>query len=210
MKRLITVPIQGREVEITLELELTTRFYFISAVCETGFDLCTHSHGYFKDHVARNTKLRSLKSIESEQAGILDRYEALIRRDAGEFILFPTTVQGRISGDTFYGPTSVHFFDAANIHSLQSRQSISWYSHDVFNQGEIELHVERNKDGQLRFYADENALYDRVKLQALYTSERYTQRQFAFFFYEEVARLVGAPHGDLRAMSGLFAQGGSK
>jgi hypothetical protein len=193
-------------VVLTIEGYTDNAWYYVQAITSTGFNLCTNSYGYFKYNTSRNTRLRSAKSIEREMNSILDRYEASIRSIADRIILTSRTIAGKISGSDFYGPNTDHWFNVNNIHSMQSRQSVSWYHHDIFNQGEIEVFVERNKEGQLRYYADEKKLYNQDKLNQLFKSDAYSKRNFAFFFYDELARLVGAPYNDTRAMSGLFAQ----
>lgn len=180
--------------------------YFVSAITETGFDLCNSSHGYFKYHVLRNNKLRAEKSIVNNMIDVLDSYVASIESNANEFILTSKQTVVNIRGTNAYGSISdARFFSAACIRSKQSDQVISWYDHDVFTQGQLEIEVTRNKDGQLQFSADENKLYDLIKLRELHDSKDFQNSKYAFMFYNEVRRLLGIPvKGHPERMSGLM------
>ncbi len=207
----ITANIENKLQRVSVSVEYhpeTKRVYFISAVTECGFELCNEHTGYFKDFIKRiNSNLRSEKSIANDMLDILDSLVKGVQDIASSIILTERVVSGSISGTEVYinGVTGVPFMPASNIHSKQSGHVLSWYKHDVFNQGTIELTVFRNSEGRVDFKADENALYDKVKLQALHDSDAFQNSKFAFFKYNECRRLLGIPvQGDPARMSGLF------
>jgi hypothetical protein len=204
--------IEGRLQTVILSVEYTPHsrapYYWLSALTETGFDLCNISYGYFKGSVNMlNTRLRSKKSITNDMLGVLDSLARSVQGIADGIILSERTVTGSINGTEIYlrGVEGVPFTSAANIQSVQSGQVLSWYAHDVFRQGTIELTAYRNAEGQLRFKADETMLYDTDKLRALVESEAFKSSKYAFFLYNECRRLLGMPvQGDPARMSGLM------
>lgn len=201
--------IEGKFQSVRISVEYYNSkhgYYFVSAETETGFDLCDPSQGYFKYDVKRNTGLRTETSIVNEMYEVLQRYIKEIRGIQDKIILTSRTQVVEIRGTECYSSIlGSRFFSAGIIHSKQSDESISWYEHDVYKQGELEVNVSRNKEGQLRFHADENALYDFDKLRKLYESEAFQNSKYAFFFYNEVRRLLGMPpKGDPKRMSGLM------
>lgn len=210
----VQVNIENRIQTVSVSVECHPKMdqsYFLSAVTECGFELCGGNQGYFKYHAKRtNPRLRSEKSIANDMLATLDSLILGIQDIASGIILTERVVKGSIHGTEVYinGVVGVPFMPASNIHSKQSGQALSWYTHDVFTQGTIELTVFRNSDGYLRFKADENALYDKAKLQELHDSDAFQNSKLAFFFYNECRRLLGIPvMGEPARMSGLFAQG---
>lgn len=206
----VLVNIENRLQLVTVVVEYyigaRTPEYWVSAITETGFDLCNHSYGYFKGNVARNTRLRSEKSIVIEMIDVLDVFVNAIENLASEILLTSKQTVVKIEGtDVYSSINGARFFNAACIRSKQSGQVISWYEHNVFTQGQLEIEVTRNKDGQLQFSADENKLYDLIKLRELHDSKDFQNSKYAFMFYNEVRRLLGIPvKGHPERMSGLM------
>jgi hypothetical protein len=93
-----------------------------------------------------------------------------------------------------------------NVKSIESGKGISWYYHDVFRSGRIKVLAKRSESGQLQFFAKESELYDLRKLKKLNRQIETEGKTFAFFFYEELKRLIGKNHGPTFQMSGLFSQ----
>lgn len=207
----ILVNIEGREQTVTLAIEYhpNLKHYYLDAVTETGFDLCNSSYGYLKGYQNRNGRLRTDLSILDEMFNILEAYTTSIRNMAADIILTSRTTKATISGtDVYTKIAGMPITSAANIHSKQSSEVLSWYEHNVYKQGDIEVEVYRTKEGQLRLRADENALYDMDKLRALYHSEAFQMSKLAFFCYNECRRILGIPvMGDPKRMSGLFQIG---
>lgn len=198
--------IENKQHNVTVSVEYFPKgdIYFVSAETETGFDLTNSSYGYLKYDAKRNTRLRSEQSIANEMIVVLDSYVVAIEKMQADIILTSKIDTVSISGNTACG-TSLILFPAANIHSKQSGEVISWYEHDVYNQGKLEVELIRTKEGQLRVYADENKLYDKVELRKLYESKDFQESKFAFFFYNEVRRLLGVKvTGHPKRMSGLM------
>ncbi len=210
---LFTIEDKPHVVTLSVEYNEHARinYYWVSAVTETGLDLCNiPGFSYLKYTTPRNTRLRSEKSIVTEMYSILERYADAVRSIQDGIVLTERKVTVNISGTDAYGSGiyGLEFFSAASIYSDKSEQVISWYEHDVYNQGPLEVTVFRNKDGYLRVKADETKLYNTEKLQMLYNSERFQKSELAFFFYNEVRRLLGIPFsGHPSRMSGLFQTG---
>ncbi len=207
----LLVEIEGREQVVVLAVEYACcariPHYFVEAITETGFNLCNSSYGYLKYSVPMgNTRLRSETSIANDMLHVLESYARCIQNLAPEIVLSGRHVRARISGTDLYTDVrGLEFTKASNVRSSQSGQVLSWYEHDVFKQGEINVSVYRQTDGQLRFEASEYALYDLPKLRALVEGERFRNSNFAFFFYNEARRLLGMPvKGDPKRMSGFM------
>jgi hypothetical protein len=202
--------IEGRTQTVQLAIDYTygiTDYYWVSAITETGFDLCTHSYGYFKSDVqVRNTRLRSEASIVADMVSVLDDYIYGIQSIEQDIILTEKSLDAKISDtECFIFKSDVHFFPASNIHGAQSGLCLSWHEHDVFNQGPIVVTAYRTKEGQLLFKADESALYDLSKLKQLMERDAFKSSKLAFFNYNECRRLMGMPvDGDPKRMSGLM------
>ena len=200
--------IEGKRhmVDVSVECHpIIKTHYYLSAVTETGWDLCSAS-GYFKDFIDRNSRIKSEASILAEMVEILDRLKTGIAKIAGDIILTEKVVKARISGGTCYTELSVlRFFDVCNICSMQSGETLSWFNYDVFMSGGIDVVLYRTTDGALKIKADENVLYDKTKLLSLYNSESFQASKLAFFKYNELRRLLGIPFaGHPARMSGLF------
>lgn len=204
--------IEGKAHTVTLSVEFNYKakleYYFVSAITETGFDLCQDSYGYFKGYVSRNCKLRSEASIVHEMAGIIDSYINAIKQIEHKIIVTTKTISANISGNTCYAwVLGSEFFDACNIYSKESDMVLSWYSHDVFKQGKLEVEAYRTESGQLKFRASEKDLYDLDKLNTVYNSDAFQNSKFAFFNYNECRRLLGLKvTGNPKRMSGLMPQ----
>jgi hypothetical protein len=200
--------IEGREHTINLTVEYDKRqstFLYVSAIADTGFNLCGHD-AYFKDYIPMNSKVRAEKSIANHMLDVLDNFETSIREHTDGIVLAHKSIKVNINGTEVYGSPllGMPFFSACNIKSAKSGECVSWYEHNIFKQGDIQLEVYRQTNGQLRIEAKEEELYDFTKLRALYDSESFQKSKFAFFFYNEVRRLLGMPiNGDLKRMSGL-------
>jgi hypothetical protein len=204
MNKTITITeLNGRAQQVKLTLEQLGDRYFIEAITETGFNLTDLHHGYYKHLIERNTKLRSAKSIKAEQESILESFAAAMVSNKS-MIITETQVTVEIrSRDYIYFHGQI--FDLVNVRSAQSGQGISWYYHDVYKAGPLTLTLKRSSDGQLQAFADETQLYDLEKLKALAESKTFIERGFAFFFYDEVNRLLGREYSNPKSMSGLFA-----
>jgi hypothetical protein len=203
--------IEGKQHQVSLSVSYhpKARCYWIDAITETGFDLCS-DNGYFKSTIElQRTKLRSEASIALVMLGILDSLAEQIRAMQSDIILTSRKASVTIRGvDAYSNIRNALFFSAANIQSKQSGQVLSWYEHDVFKQGELVVEAYRTNEGQLRFRADERDLYDLTKLKRLHDSDAFQSSKFAFFFYNECRRLLGIPvTGDAKRMSGLFDSG---
>lgn len=205
----LTREIDGKEHVFKIKLESypdITKYWFVSIETDFKLNLCDPSYGFFKSTLERNTRLRALKSIKADALGILGRITQAVK-DLD--LIIDREIEVNISGKDFYYSNSdvMRFNAASNIFSKQSNKVISWYDHDVFKQGLLKVHAKRDEDGHLRLYADETQLYDLDKLKALRDSDRFTAKQFAFFNYNEVLRLLGEVNTSTDEMSGLFARG---
>lgn len=203
-----TARIQGTDqtVSVTVERFESGRL-FLHAITETGFDLCSHDYGYLKRTVQGNTRLRSESSMLTEMIQVADDMAKTIKRIEGTILLTTQTLQAKISGTKVFtglASASVDYFDVCNIHSIESDATISWYAHDVYNQGPIELVFYRDDNGAPRFKATDAALYDLNKLKELHDGAAFQNSEYAFFFYNEVRRLLGMPiKGHAKRMSGF-------
>ena len=210
VNKTFNVVIDGRDQQVELVVHTypeIDRHYFVSALTDTGFDLCGHERYFKYSQPIVNTRLRSDLSIATDMLAFLDDYENAVIQHAPRIVLTERVVTGRISGTNcmIQGVSGLEYFCAASIYSKQSGECISWYEHDVFKQGPIELLVYRNEEGRLRVKADEQALYDFDKLKALHDGERFQKSKYAFMFYNEVRRLLGIEvKGDPKRMSGLM------
>ena len=206
--RNIQVTIEGRNQVVKLSIENDgpkSDHYYLSAKCESGFDLCNLHYGYYKAYVPKTRKLRSEKSINLDMERTLDAFELAIIRDANTFLLTAIDVTVKISGPQFYSSNSnIRFGEVCNIYSKQSGKPIAWYPHDVYNEGELIVTAYRATSGQIKLEADESKLYNQSKVRALVESKEFKSGNFAFFFYEEAKRLAGLKHGNTNSMSGLF------
>lgn len=181
--------------------------YYLDAVTSTGFDLTQASYGAFRSIFDANQRLRSEKSILKEMNEILDSITDYASKNLGRFIIKSLTVKKTLSDGEWQFFKETDPFPTCSIKSKESGNPISWYYYDVFNtDSEIEVTFSRTETGQLTAYASEHALYDFKKLDQLAASERFQDQKFAFFFYDEVNRLVlGQPASDQSStMSGLF------
>jgi len=211
MKRLIQLTIETKKqsVELSIKPCPNGKYYWIDAITETGFSLCSdhwQDDRYLKTTQPKNTQLRSPKSIKAEMESVLSAYESKFKEIQNEIILTETTIEARMNGgETLCGPPGHWSIHAPSIKSLQSNECLSWHYHDVFkDSGTITLTVRRNSKGYLRYYANENDLYCAEKLKRLASKDGVKNKNYSFFFYEELNRLVGRPHGNTKAMSGLF------
>jgi hypothetical protein len=204
MNKTITITeLNGRAQQVKLTLEQLGDRYFIEAITETCFSLTELHHGYYKHAIDRNTKLRSAKSIKAEQESILESFAAAMVSNKSMIITETELKVENKYSETIY--SHGHVFNLVNVKSVQSGQGISWYHHDVYKAGPLTLTLKRSPEGQLQAFANETELYDLEKLKALAESKTFIERKFAFFFYDEVNRLLGREYSNPKSMSGLFA-----
>jgi len=153
-----------------------------------------------------NHWIRSAKSIKKEKQAIVEHYKAYVVDNLDDFVLETKTYHDtKISYD--YVAIRPYGIKPYLIHSTQSGQVISWHDHDVYlNNTVLDVIAKRDsKTGQLKYYADETKLYDYNKLQKLADSDNVKNKKLAFFFHDELNRLLGRKHGRIQNMSGLFA-----
>lgn len=206
-----------KEIKVMIENRLQTviiavdddrrgNHYYVECITETGFDLCNQQYGYFKAYYPMNTRLRSESSKQNEVNELVEAFETAIQVQAPNILLTATEVVIKVSGTKFYSDNrNIQFGECMNIKSKQSGLSISWYEHDVYNQGELTILLYRKTDGQLAMEADENQLYSTEKVKALVESDNFKNKKYAFFCYNEALRLAGISNLIDGSMSGLFA-----
>lgn len=112
-----------------------------------------------------------------------------------------------------YSGSSIVFMDDSNTDYLYSikkmniktlnGESISWYDHDVFKKLNYIYWDPDSGSEYPEFYLEEDKLYSKTKLRKLKRSKNFKERNFAFFNYGLVERLLGLEPTS-EGLSGLF------
>lgn len=184
--------------------------YILNAITSSGFDLTMRSYGMLKHCFDANKRLKTQKSILAEMTSILDdviEYASTnLKREIIKTLMVKTILDN--SEYQWFKGLSIPF-PTCSIKSIESGNPISWYYHDVFNtETPIEITFSRKDCGQMTAHASELKLYDLNKIQKLTKEPRFKEQGYAFFFYNEVKRLLGQPfEGSNEQMSGLFQRG---
>lgn len=200
------------ETTFTLErqeaIDKSDSRYCLDAVTSTGFNLTMSSYGVLKHCFDANRRLRSEKSILAEMTAILDDVIEYASTNLKREVIKTLTIKTVLNDSEYqlFKGLSIPF-PTCSIKSLESGNPIAWHYHDVFNtDSEIEVVISRKTCGQLTAHASEASLYDLAKVQELANDKRFKKQGYAFFFYNEVKRLLGQPfEGSNQAMSGLHS-----
>ncbi len=90
-----------------------------------------------------------------------------------------------------------------NIKMLETDEVVSWYYHDIYNKLTYVYYDTESPADKPHFYLEAKKLYSVVKLRKLAKTKAFEDRQYSFFFYGIVQKLIGEkPLAS--GMSGLF------
>ena len=89
------------------------------------------------------------------------------------------------------------------IKALESKNPLSWYYHDVFKKLTYIYWDADSGNEYPKFYLESVKLYHKTKLKSLACKKEFKNKNFAFFFYGEVERLLKRKVTS-QGMSGLF------
>jgi hypothetical protein len=203
------INIRGERVilKIAIELGFKNQTYFIRCTLpKYDIDLSDLHTGMVRCRGYFNSRLRSPKSIERELLNIVDGFYNYLNKKSDLIIIDSLEVTGKIIGDRIM--VLGESFKLYHVRSLESNLTLSWHNaHDIFNTEKREVRViaKRESNTSIRYYMKDSDLYDFSKLKKLSESDSFKNRDFTFFRYNELKRLVGIPvDGNIKAISGLF------
>jgi len=212
MKKLVrsrVINIRGERVilKIAIELGFKNQTYFIRCTLpKYDIDLSDLHTGMVRCRGYFNSRLRSPKNIERELLNIVDGFYNYLNKKSDLIIIDSLEVTGKIIGDRIM--VLGESFKLYHVRSLESNLTLSWHNaHDIFNTEKREVRViaKRESNTSIRYYMKDSDLYDFSKLKKLSESDSFKNRDFTFFRYNELKRLVGIPvDGNIKAISGLF------